>query len=196
MIQIDGIDSRQPKNIADSTESKKSKNIRHEREQSSAEAKRNSLPRDDTINGIGAEPSGIHFREGDTLKWNKNFIAQICASFQSAACAHLLDKTRKFFAHFGDKFEYFGVVGGASANLTLRTHIESLCKEFGKTPLYAPLEFCSDNAAMMGRLGIEAYKHALKNAPKNTNANSFDPLSDAIYPKSLEEDFIKGDFIS
>ncbi len=141
-----------------------------------------------------AQTSGIHFREGDTLEWNESFIAQICASFQSAACAHLLDKTRKFFARFGEKFEYFGVVGGASANLTLRAHIESLCKEFGKTPLYAPLEFCSDNAAMMGRLGIEAYKHALKNAPKSPAG--FSPLSDAIYPKSLPEDFIKGDFIS
>ena len=177
-IQIDRIDSQQQKNITESAESKKSKDVGHEREQSSAEAKCDSLARD------------------DTLKWNKSFIAQICASFQSTACAHLLDKTRKFFARFGDKFEYFGVVGGASANLTLRAHIESLCKEFGKTPLYAPLEFCSDNAAMMGRLGIEAYKHALKNAPKNTNIKSFDPLSDAIYPKSLEDDFIKEDFIS
>ncbi|MGI0407329.1 tRNA (adenosine(37)-N6)-threonylcarbamoyltransferase complex transferase subunit TsaD [Helicobacter himalayensis] len=129
---------------------------------------------------------------------DKAFIAQICASFQSAACAHLLDKTRKFFARFGEKFEYFGVVGGASANLTLRAHIESLCKEFGKTPLYAPLEFCSDNAAMMGRLGIEALKHALKNAPKSPAERiaGFSPLSDAIYPKSLPEDFIKEDFIS
>lgn len=157
----------------DSTESKNSENIEYERQ---AEVKRDLTTR------------------GDMKKWNESFVAQICASFQSAACAHLLDKTRKFFARFGDKFEYFGVVGGASANLTLRAHIESLCKEFGKTPLYAPLEFCSDNAAMMGRLGIEAYKHALKNAPKNTNIKSFDLLSDAIYPKSLEKDFIKEDF--
>ncbi|WP_066389064.1 tRNA (adenosine(37)-N6)-threonylcarbamoyltransferase complex transferase subunit TsaD [Helicobacter himalayensis] len=220
-IPTNGIESYQPNNITESYNpiNQKAPSMCA----SVSETKRDSLPQGDTLNGIEsqnpqtalqnpqnlsnqknieyeceAETSGIHFREGDTLKWNESFIAQICASFQSAACAHLLDKTRKFFARFGEKFEYFGVVGGASANLTLRAHIESLCKEFGKTPLYAPLEFCSDNAAMMGRLGIEAYKHALKNAPKSPAERTagFSPLSDAIYPKSLPEDFIKGDFIS
>ena len=105
---------------------------------------------------------------------------QICASFQEAACTHILHKLRIYFQQYSDRFTHFGVVGGASANTLLRTKIESLCQEFDKTLLLAPLEFCADNAAMIGRLACEAYAH-----------KEFNPLSDTISPKSFPEDFYK-----
>ncbi|MCI7710579.1 MAG: tRNA (adenosine(37)-N6)-threonylcarbamoyltransferase complex transferase subunit TsaD [Helicobacter sp.] len=105
---------------------------------------------------------------------------QICASFQEAACTHILHKLRIYFQQYSDSFTHFGVVGGASANTLLRTKIESLCQEFDKTLLLAPLEFCADNAAMIGRLACEAYAH-----------KEFSPLSDTISPKSFPEDFYK-----
>jgi len=106
--------------------------------------------------------------------------AQICASFQEAACAHILHKLRIYFQRYGGYFTHFGVVGGASANGVLRSRIESLCQEFGKTLILAPLEFCSDNAAMIGRLACEAYMR-----------KEFSPLSDSISPKSLPKDFME-----
>ena len=79
----------------------------------------------------------------------------IAASFQKAVKLHLLQKSKKIFAH--EKIEDFAIVGGASANLYLRKAYEGLCKNYGKRLHTAPLEYCSDNAAMVGRYAIEAY---------------------------------------
>jgi N6-L-threonylcarbamoyladenine synthase len=80
----------------------------------------------------------------------------ICASFQKTAIAHLIMQLERVFknSYFAD----FAIVGGASANISLRKELLWLCKKFG-TKLHLPLlEFCSDNAAMIGRAAIEAYE--------------------------------------
>ncbi len=80
----------------------------------------------------------------------------ICATFQKTATAHLLHKLKKVFKQ--QNIKNFAIVGGASANLYLRAKIQKLCDEFGTTLHLAELKFCSDNAAMIGRYAIEAYK--------------------------------------
>lgn len=80
----------------------------------------------------------------------------LAASFQRAVKLHLLQKSKKIFAK--EHIKDFAIVGGASANLYLREAYEKLCQEFGKQMHVAPLEYCSDNAAMIGRCAIEAYK--------------------------------------
>ena len=83
-------------------------------------------------------------------------ICDICASFQRVAVVHLMKQIKK--AYKERKVEHFGVVGGASANLYLRGELEAFCAS-KKAKLYtARMEFCSDNAAMIGRCAIEAYK--------------------------------------
>jgi N6-L-threonylcarbamoyladenine synthase len=47
-------------------------------------------------------------------------------------------------------------VGGASANLAIRSAFEALCAEQGRRLHTAPLEFCADNAAMIGRYAVDA----------------------------------------
>ena len=79
----------------------------------------------------------------------------ICASFQRVATAHLLQKLKKIFKT--SQIRDFAIVGGASANLYLRSKIETLCDASGASLHLAPLAFCSDNAAMIGRCAIEAY---------------------------------------
>lgn len=82
-------------------------------------------------------------------------LCDICASFQRVAVAHLMQKIKK--AYKERKVEHFGVVGGASANLYLRGELEAFCAS-KKAKLYtAKMEFCSDNAAMIGRCAVEAY---------------------------------------
>ncbi len=82
--------------------------------------------------------------------------SDICASFQRVACAHLLHKIEKIFksSHIKD----FAIVGGASANLYLRDKTQKLCDKYGAKLHLAPMEYCADNAAMIGRIAIEAYK--------------------------------------
>ena len=82
----------------------------------------------------------------------------ICASFQRVAIAHLMHKIKKVLKTKKEDIKTFSIVGGASANLTLRESLFGLCREFGMDLKLAKLEFCSDNAAMIGRYAIEAYK--------------------------------------
>lgn len=83
-------------------------------------------------------------------------IYDVSASFQKIACEHIIDKLEKIFLM--RKFDRFGVVGGASANFYLRSLLETLCKKFKREILFSPMEFCSDNAAMIARAAVEKYR--------------------------------------
>jgi N6-L-threonylcarbamoyladenine synthase len=88
----------------------------------------------------------------------KQDIYDICASFQKAAVAHLIMKLKKYFKKVPPT--KFAIVGGASANLYLRKKIDELLKQFKcDTLLLANLKYCSDNAAMIGRVAIEQYQN-------------------------------------
>ena len=81
--------------------------------------------------------------------------ADLSASFQKAVKLHLIQKSKKIFAK--EPIKDFAIVGGASANKYIRHAYQDLCETFGKRLHVAPLEYCSDNAAMIGRYAIEAY---------------------------------------
>ncbi|SFV66209.1 TsaD/Kae1/Qri7 protein, required for threonylcarbamoyladenosine t(6)A37 formation in tRNA [hydrothermal vent metagenome] len=81
--------------------------------------------------------------------------ADLSASFQKAVKLHLLQKSKKIFAK--EAIKDFAIVGGASANKYLRQGYEALCQKFNKNLHVAPLEYCSDNAAMIGRCALDAY---------------------------------------
>ncbi|NPA73716.1 MAG: tRNA (adenosine(37)-N6)-threonylcarbamoyltransferase complex transferase subunit TsaD [Epsilonproteobacteria bacterium] len=111
---------------------------------------------------------------------NEQDKADICASFQKTAVLHLLHKLKKILKERTKNPHILSVVGGASANGYLRNRLERLSKDFDMELLLAPLEYCSDNAAMIGRYAIEAYKKSLftdidkiKISPKVSCAQSF-----------------------
>lgn len=94
-------------------------------------------------------------KQGDML--DKNALAY---AFQKSACSHIVQKCKRYFLDKQEKDEpisHFAIVGGASANLFLRNEIKKLTQNFGSELLLAPLEFCSDNSAMIGRVGVEEY---------------------------------------
>ena len=93
---------------------------------------------------------------GGSDKMTQQDKADLAASFQKAVKLHLLQKSKKIFAK--EPIKDFAIVGGASANKYIRNAYKNLCDEFGKTLHVAPLEYCSDNAAMIGRYAIEAYQ--------------------------------------
>jgi len=98
----------------------------------------------------------LHVEElGGSEGMSEQDRADLSASFQKAVKLHLLQKSKKIFAK--EKIKDFAIVGGASANKYLRSAYQDLCDEFGKTMHVAPLEYCSDNAAMIGRYALEAY---------------------------------------
>lgn len=81
--------------------------------------------------------------------------ANIAASFERVACLHIIDRLKLAFS--SQKWARFGVVGGASANLRLRSMLENLCASYDCELLFAPLEYCSDNAAMIARAAVTKY---------------------------------------
>ncbi|MDD0845992.1 tRNA (adenosine(37)-N6)-threonylcarbamoyltransferase complex transferase subunit TsaD [Campylobacter sp. 50012-21] len=81
--------------------------------------------------------------------------ANIAASFERVACLHIIDRLKLAFS--SQKWAHFGVVGGASANLRLRGMLENLCASYDCELLFAPLEYCSDNAAMIARAAVAKY---------------------------------------
>ncbi|MDR1451096.1 MAG: tRNA (adenosine(37)-N6)-threonylcarbamoyltransferase complex transferase subunit TsaD [Helicobacteraceae bacterium] len=100
--------------------------------------------------------------------------ADMAASFQKAAIAHLLDKTRSYMRRARPK--KMGLIGGASANKTLRKRFAAACQEFDCAPLFAPIEYCGDNAAMIARAAIEAYERGLFCDPSKIQIRSRAPL--------------------
>jgi len=95
-------------------------------------------------------------RLGGVEKMSSQDKADLAAAFQKAVKLHLLQKSKKIFAK--EQIKDFAIVGGASANKYIREAYEKLCSEFGKNMHLAPLEYCSDNAAMIGRYAIDAYE--------------------------------------
>jgi len=89
--------------------------------------------------------------DGDTTKYR-----DIAASFEHIATKHLTMKLKKYFKTKPPKT--FAIVGGASANLYLRAEIEKLLKPHNAKLLLSELKYCSDNAAMIGRVAVEMYE--------------------------------------
>ncbi len=96
---------------------------------------------------------------GGAVEMSRKDKCDLSASFQKVIKLHLIQKSKKIFKT--ENIKDFAIVGGASANLYIRDAFNKLCKEFGKELHTVPLEFCSDNAAMIGRYAIEAYKKRL-----------------------------------
>ncbi|HEF3817240.1 TPA: tRNA (adenosine(37)-N6)-threonylcarbamoyltransferase complex transferase subunit TsaD, partial [Campylobacter jejuni] len=87
---------------------------------------------------------------------NEDTKAEIAYAFENTACDHIMDKLEKIFNLY--KFKNFGVVGGASANLNLRSRLQNLCQKYNANLKLAPLKFCSDNALMIARAAVDAYE--------------------------------------
>jgi len=98
---------------------------------------------------------------------SKEEYKDIAASFEHIAVKHLTMKLKKYFKTNPPK--NFAIVGGASANLYLRGEIQKLLQPHNAELFVAPLEYCSDNAAMIGRVGIDMYNKQMFSSLEELN---------------------------
>jgi N6-L-threonylcarbamoyladenine synthase len=73
--------------------------------------------------------------------------ADLAASYQRAIVRSLVSRTMQALAATGR--DTLAVVGGVAANGVLRAALERACAEAGVRLALAPIELCSDNAAMI-----------------------------------------------
>jgi len=88
---------------------------------------------------------------------NEQFIADVCASFQTAVVDVLIDKLLVAAKKYNVKD--IAVSGGVSANSELRRRLTAEAK-INHLNLFIPkLDFCTDNGAMVAVVGYERLRH-------------------------------------
>lgn len=106
------------------------------------------------------------------LAYALQFILAETLSFRAAQAM------KKFKALYPDtKNPAFIVCGGVSANQTIRAALDTSCTKNGFDLSAPPLEYCTDNGAMIAWAGIELLK-AGRTANLNTKARPRWPLAD------------------
>ncbi|MGB3456021.1 MAG: tRNA (adenosine(37)-N6)-threonylcarbamoyltransferase complex transferase subunit TsaD [Litorimonas sp.] len=90
-----------------------------------------------------------------------NAKADLAASFQRAVADCLADRTDRAMARFQSAHpgpHRFVVAGGVAANAVLRSRLIQTAEARGFAPIFPPLRFCGDNAAMIAQAGLERFQ--------------------------------------
>lgn len=106
----------------------------------------------------GIKTSFLYFLR-DRLVEEPDFIekhkADLCASIQKCIMGFLLKKFER--AAIDHKVKQVAIAGGVSANSYLRDGLQQLGKKHHWQVFLPPLQFCTDNAAMVGIAGYYKY---------------------------------------
>ncbi len=79
--------------------------------------------------------------------------SNLCASYQEAICDVLLGKLDRAVRTYNERQVI--ITGGVSANSRLRARSEEWAQKNGYHLMAPPLRYCTDNAAMIGYVGIQ-----------------------------------------
>ncbi|MDP8267661.1 MAG: tRNA (adenosine(37)-N6)-threonylcarbamoyltransferase complex transferase subunit TsaD [Candidatus Tenebribacter davisii] len=104
----------------------------------------------------GLKTSVRNYLLDKTNDFIKEHISDITASIQQAIVDSLVSKTISYAKK--NNVETIIVAGGVSANSLLRKEITEQGRKIGAKVFFPALEYCMDNAAMIGAAAIEKYK--------------------------------------
>ena len=86
----------------------------------------------------------------------------LASSFQKTINEILYEKANvamdKFIKNKKSEKNTFVIAGGVASNLKIRENLTKLAKDKNFSPIFPPLNLCSDNAAMIAWAGIERFK--------------------------------------
>lgn len=125
-----------------------------------ADTKKYPLPTPHTENQFDFSFSGlktavINLVHNKTQKGEEIDIPVLAATIRQKVCDILIEKT--LAAVRENKLDTLVIAGGVSANSELRSRMTDECKKYGIKLYYPPLEYCGDNAAMVGVQGYYEY---------------------------------------
>lgn len=107
----------------------------------------------------GLKTAVLYFLKKE-LKTNKNFITEnlkdLCASIQYTIISILMDKLKKAVQQ--TNIQRIAIGGGVSANNGIRQALKDAEKNWDWDIYIPKLEYCTDNAAMIGMVGYLKYK--------------------------------------
>ena len=124
----------------------------------------------------GLKTSIINMVHNMEQKGEEINVPDLCCSFQETAIGMILEKSLRAVEEFNVK--QVVLAGGVSANSYLREQIQASLKNTGIDVVIPPMWCCTDNAAMIAKLGSRLYDEKL-----------FAPLSISVDPSWKIDDF-------
>ena len=90
--------------------------------------------------------------------------SDFCASFQSAICDVLGEKSHRALGRYmalDPKEPVFAVAGGVAANQSIRNRLKAVAHRVGATFIAPPLSLCTDNGAMIAYAAYELHQQGV-----------------------------------
>lgn len=103
--------------------------------------------------------SGLKTAVANFVKHHEFKLEDLCASFEKAVCKVLVEKTLRACKKLN--IPRAVVAGGVAANQRLRETFIKTFKDEGLNVFFPSLEFCTDNAAMVGLVGFLKWKKGM-----------------------------------
>lgn len=121
----------------------------------------------------GLKSAVINLAHNEKQKGKNIIVENLATSFQNRVVDILVKKTIKAMDEY--KVKNLIVAGGVSANQGLRKRITEECEKYGYNLTIPNLNYCTDNAAMIGAAGYFAYKEG-RRADLSLGAKASDEL--------------------
>lgn len=130
---------------------------------------------DDTFNFSfsGIKSAVINLVHNEEQRGNTINKENLCASFQERVTSIITKKTMRALKEY--KVNNLIVAGGVSANIGLRERLEEECKRKNIYLSFPRMNYCTDNAAMIGAAAYYAYKKGIL-ADQTLTAKAIDNL--------------------
>lgn len=111
----------------------------------------------------GLKTALLVYSQKNGRKFVQKNLNHICASYQKAAVEVLVTKTVSAAKKFS--VVSVGLVGGVAANSYLRNRLISEMSHTNITVYLPPMQYCTDNAAMIARAGLERLSRKIESPP-------------------------------
>ncbi len=135
------------------------------------------LPLDDdsyNFSFSGLKSAVINLTHNEGQRGHQIIPENMATSFQNRVVEILTKKTMRALKEY--QVNRLIVAGGVAANKGLRQRLTELCAENNVDLIIPPIEYCTDNAAMIGAAGYYAYKLG-RRADLTLNAKASDQLN-------------------
>lgn len=121
----------------------------------------------------GIKSAVVNLVHNERQRGNEIRVEDMCTSFQNRVVSVISKKTMRAIEEYGVK--NLVMAGGVAANKGLRNKLEELCKENNINFSVPRIEYCTDNAAMIGAAAYYAYNNGIV-ADLKLNAMATDSL--------------------